>query len=945
MMLAPTIPHVKSLSPLILVLLLVQASIHTLAAQSVPAKPNIIHIYADDLGYGDLGPYGQQLIRTPNIDEMASRGMTFTNHYTSAPVCLPSRACLMTGLHQGNTPMRHNQDKDIPLPAHYVTIAEHMKAAGYATGAFGKWAIGDQGTSGAPLSQGFDTFFGFIEQSEADDYYADVLDLDDGYHNYPLPGNENGGRATYTHDIIWQKAMDFVSANAQGPFYVYLPVTIPHVWLMAPDDEILRYYQDNLPENFDADDQAYAAMIERLDRSVGELLDLLESLGIDENTIVMIGSDNGPASPGMSNRFNSTAGLKGAKRQLWEGGIRSPFIVHWPGTVPAGSTCSEPTVNYDHLATFAELAGIPLGGKTDGRSNVPLFTGGTLPERPLYWEFVSRRGSSDPTDFQQAARRGKWKAYRVKSADPDEFHEPTQLYDLETDPGETTNLAADHPAIVAELELFMDRNASESHTDPERLIGIEDEVTVLAGVATVIDVLGNDKPASGPVIESFTQPAHGTVALDGAALAYTPNPGFTDGADSFTYTPALNGSPAAEPVTVSVRVVNELSAFDGDLDGTPDGWELVNYGNLTEFGTGDFDADGVTDRIEFAKTDRDPEARDRAGLDFLEDFERGPERLDFEPGLWSIGGVVPGEIQEGLGTEGSRGLKIETPITRPTSLTHWVDDAWQSSVWTDFTASLDPYPKGETPAISSDAAVIFHLVQTGPETADVRVRDGSNWLTLELGLDLNVAHRYSIRQDYVAGTWKLWVDDAPASASAFGFANAREVPGFFRIRQSPGTLSILDDLRFSRAMPEGLQGVGDYGSWRDTIQAAGKWVGADDAAGADPNLNGLTNLEEYGFGFDDPVAGSHIYNPTMHVIDDEGTELLQFSFLRRHDAEDLSFEPQICQHLGSWEPVREVREITITPQSAADLITLTIPAPPGAAYVRLRLGQSFHFTP
>ncbi len=914
-------------------------------SSEAPAKPNIIHIYADDLGYGDLGPYGQQFIRTPNIDTMAAEGMTFTNHYTSAPVCLPSRACLMTGLHQGNTPMRHNQDKDIPLPAEYVTIAEHMKAAGYATGAFGKWAIGDQGTTGAPLSQGFDTFFGFIEQSEADDYYADVLDLDDGYHNYPLPGNEDGGRATYTHDIIWQKAMDFVSENREGPFYVYLPVTIPHVWLIAPEDEILQYYRDNLPAQFDADDQAYAAMIERLDHTVGQLLDLLETLGIDENTIVMIGSDNGPASPGSSNRFESTAGLRGGKRSLWEGGIRSPFIVRWPGVVPAGSTCSEPTANYDHLATFAELADIPVAGPTDGRSNVALFTGGTLPERPLYWEFVSRRNDPDPTSYKQAARRGKWKAHRVKSADPGQFHEPTELFDLEADPGETQNIAADHPDIVAELEMFMDRNASESHTDPNRLIGIEDEVTVLAGVTSIIDVLANDKPETGSTtIDSFTQPQHGSVALDGGALAITPDPGYTDGADSFTYTPALNGSPAAEAVTVNVQVVNEFSLYDGDADGTPDGWELVHYGNLHEFGTADLDGDGVTDRIEFAVPARDPENVDRVDLDFQDDFERGPERLDFEPGLWSIQGALPGKIQPGLGTSGSRALEIDTPFTVGTSLTQFLEQTWRGASWTDFSAILDTYPEGESPAISADAAVVFHLVDAGDERADVRIRDGSEWQTFALDLDSAISHRYTVRQDYISGTWKFWVDGTPVSGTAFGFANPREAPGFFRIRQTASALSVLDDLTVTRAAPDGLTGVKDYSFWRQEVETNHGWAGSDDSATGDPNLNGLSNLEEYGFGFSNPVTGAHYYTPGLLVTKNGETDVMEFTFRRSRDVEDLFFEPEISGTLGSWAPLRpDVGQVTITPLAEIDLITITLPALEGAGFVRLRLGDGLVF--
>ena len=436
------------------------------SAEEPAPQPNIIHVFADDLGYGDTGPYGTQIIRTPNIDAMADQGMKFTQHYTSAPVCLPARSCLMSGLHQGHTFARYNQDKNKPMPAEVVSLAEHLKQAGYATGGFGKWSIGEIDTPGNPMDQGFDRFFGYLNQSAASDYYPEQLDDDRGIRE--LPENRDGQQGAYSHDLIVQEALEFIEAHKDERFYVYLPITPPHTDFVVPEDEIIQYYRETLPtlpdgDKFKEKDMVYAAMVERIDRDMGRILALLAQLGLSENTLVVFDSDNGPAFPGMANRLNSTAGLKGNKRNLWEGGIRSPLIVRWPAAVEAGAVCDQPTVAYDWLATFADLAGVDVQGPTDGRSIVPLMKGGALPERPIYWEFVAVRNSDDPTRYQQAARKGWWKVFRTKSAEPEQLHEPTQLYDLQNDPGETTNVAADHPEIVAELEAFMDANASEDH--------------------------------------------------------------------------------------------------------------------------------------------------------------------------------------------------------------------------------------------------------------------------------------------------------------------------------------------------------------------------------------------------------------------------------------------------------------------------------------------------
>lgn len=416
---------------------------------------------ADDLGYGDVGCYGQKKIRTPNIDRLAAEGMRFTDGYSGCTVCAPSRSVLMTGRHMGHTTVRSNPG-GVPILAEDFTLAEMLKSAGYATGGYGKWGIGDVNTSGAPSRHGFDEFFGYLNQVHAHFYYPRIL-----FHNekpYPLPGNENGRRTTYSHDAIAQKALDFIARSKDRPFFCYMPFTIPHLEYLVPEDSLAEYrgkfpekpYQRGHYARQEHPHAAYAAMITRMDRDIGRVMALLKSLGIDNNTIVFFTSDNGAGSTmAESDVFNSTGPFRGNKGNFYEGGIRVPFIARWPGRIAPGAANSHPVVFYDMMPTFAELSGARAPKNTDGISIVPTLTGRgkQRPHEFMYWE-LPRYDRKTETFLKetpiQGVRMGEWKAVRAK---PDG---PLELYNLKKDIGETTNVAAENRAVLARIEKYLE---------------------------------------------------------------------------------------------------------------------------------------------------------------------------------------------------------------------------------------------------------------------------------------------------------------------------------------------------------------------------------------------------------------------------------------------------------------------------------------------------------
>lgn len=428
-------------------------------------KPNIVYIMADDLGYGELGCYGQTKIRTPNLDRMASEGTRFTDVYSGAPVCAPCRGVLMTGKHTGHAYVRSNGG-DHNLPRSEVTVAEVLHAAGYTNGFVGKWSLGDVGSASTPLKRGFDYAFGFYNQSAAHAQYPKTLDEND--QPVVLPENAGGRRGAYAHDLMTGRAFDFIRRSRDRPFFLYLAYTLPHAEILVPEDS-LAPYRGKFPEKpFDNKGAGYASqpepnaavagMISRLDRDVGRLLALIKELGLDDNTIVFFTSDNGPVSVGGRDYqfFNGAGPLRGKKGDLYDGGIREPMIVRWPGHVPAGKTSNVPWYFADVLPTLADLGGGTLPSGIDGLSVLPTLLGREQPAlqtRFMYWEYPAG-------GFRQAARRGDWKVFRTG------LDGPLELFNLRDDIGEKNNIAAAHPEVVAQFETYLKTARVESAEYP-----------------------------------------------------------------------------------------------------------------------------------------------------------------------------------------------------------------------------------------------------------------------------------------------------------------------------------------------------------------------------------------------------------------------------------------------------------------------------------------------
>jgi arylsulfatase A-like enzyme len=431
-----------------------------LGAQAAP-RPNILLIVADDLGYGDLGCYGQKMFATPNIDRLAAEGTRFTQAYAGAAVCAPSRCCLMTGKHTGHARVRNNHGRGgrVPLRAEDVTVAEVLKLAGYRTGLIGKWGLGEAGTPGIPNDQGFDEFFGFLNQDHALEYYPTHL-WDNRSEWFP-PGNQGAKRRQYVQDLFTERALKFVRESARSPFFLYLAYTIPHasseLGRDTGDGFVVPDYEPYTNRDWPRPEKGFAAMMHRLDRDVGRITQEIGRLGLASSTLLLFTSDNGPARDGghTPEFFNSNGGLRGRKGDFYEGGIRVPFIARWPGRVPANRTSDDVIAFWDFLPAAAELAGVRAPAGLDGRSIAPSLFGRqqTRPDH-LYWEVPSRRG------LAQAARLGDWKALKQAGS------RGVELYDLSKDAAERHDLAASNPAVVKRLESLMRESRIESEDFP-----------------------------------------------------------------------------------------------------------------------------------------------------------------------------------------------------------------------------------------------------------------------------------------------------------------------------------------------------------------------------------------------------------------------------------------------------------------------------------------------
>ncbi|WP_319479918.1 arylsulfatase [uncultured Draconibacterium sp.] len=467
----------KLILPTIFSLLLLACQQKTKTSDTQPTRPNIIYILADDLGYGDLSCYGQTYFSTPNIDKLAENGMQFTQHYSGSTVCAPSRSALMTGQHTGHTPVRGNKEwqpeGQYPMATSAVTIAEALKEAGYTTGAFGKWGLGYPGSEGDPNMQGFDEFFGYNCQRMGHNYYPYHL-----WHNQEkivLEGNSGKKMEAYGPELIHNEAIRFIENNKDQPFFMYYPSIIPHAELFAPEEYIAKYRGKFEPEKAykGVDDgerykqggygsqaeahAAFAAMVDYLDMQVGEIVAKLKELGIYENTLIIFTSDNGPHLEGGADPdyFNSNGPLKGYKRDLYEGGIRTPMIAVWDGKIAAGSSSDHISAFWDVFPTVAELTNISTPDSIDGISFLPTLLGEEQSAQHdyLYWEFHELKG-------RQAVRKGNWKLVRYNVFTPEKT--TTELYNLATDVGEENNVASDHPELVEELSALIEKSHTKS---------------------------------------------------------------------------------------------------------------------------------------------------------------------------------------------------------------------------------------------------------------------------------------------------------------------------------------------------------------------------------------------------------------------------------------------------------------------------------------------------
>ncbi len=448
------------------------------AAAQGDRPPNVIYILADDLGWGELGCYGQTKIKTPNLDRLAKQGMRFTRHYAGAPVCAPSRCVLLTGRELSKAEIRGNKEVkpegQWPLSANAVTVAEFMKAQGYVTGGMGKWGLGPVGSTGDPNAQGFDLFFGYNCQREAHNLFPSHLWLNRERYllnnrpfrphqklKSPPPSYDRFQGNQYAPELICEMALAFVRRHKDEPFFLYAPFVEPHLALQPPEEWVNLY-----PESWD--DQpylgtrgylphprpraAYAALISHLDDHVGKILDLLEELGLENDTLVLFSSDNGPTHDvgGVDTTFfDSTGGLRGRKGSVYEGGLRVPFLARWPGRIEAGSMSTFVSGFQDLFPTLADLVGAPPPEGLDGVSLLPALLGKQETDRtkPMVWEFFGYGG-------QRAVVDGRWKAVQRglrRKAGP----LPLEVYDLETDAAEAHDLASERPQLARRLRKIM----------------------------------------------------------------------------------------------------------------------------------------------------------------------------------------------------------------------------------------------------------------------------------------------------------------------------------------------------------------------------------------------------------------------------------------------------------------------------------------------------------
>ncbi|AWB68902.1 N-acetylgalactosamine-6-sulfatase [Saccharobesus litoralis] len=468
-------------------------------------KPNVIYIIVDDLGIGDIEPYGQQKIRTPNLQKLANEGLTFTQHYAGSTVCAPSRAALMTGLHSGHNQIRGNYELggfsdeeefgQLPLTPNTTTLGTVMKQAGYQTALIGKWGLGGPGSYGMPTKQGFDYFFGYMDQKQAHNHYPTHLwkndqwfalnnewvnphqSLPEGVDPYDPQSYQAYLREDFAQERLTQDALRYIKQNKDKPFFLYLAYAGPHAALQAPEEEIDKYNFAETPYGVNTQNRylpqrrpraARAAMISHIDQGVGQVQALLKELNLDENTLIIFTSDNGPSKEGGADMefFDSNGPYRGYKRDLYEGGIRMPTIARWPNKIAQGKTTEHVSAFWDVLPTLADLGGVKLTTKTDGISFLPTLLNKANQKQhdSLYWEFHRPNGFHAQAVRIRDDINGDWKAVRFFKKGQ-RVNPPVELYNLKQDPSETHNLANLHPDIVKQAEHLMKTSRTPSFMD------------------------------------------------------------------------------------------------------------------------------------------------------------------------------------------------------------------------------------------------------------------------------------------------------------------------------------------------------------------------------------------------------------------------------------------------------------------------------------------------
>jgi arylsulfatase A len=430
---------IRATGHIAMMLLLLSVPAAAQAGDNSAKKPNVIYILCDDLGYGEVGYNGQKMIQTPELDALAAQGKRFTDHYCGNSVCAPSRASLMTGKHPGHAYIRANSpgypDGQTPIPAESETLGKLMKRAGYKTACIGKWGLGSFNDSGNPLKQGFDLFYGYTDQRKAHNYYPEYLGLNG--EKEMLNGKK------YSHDLMTQQAITFIKESKDKPFFLYLAYCIPHTKWQVPD--LAQYADKDWPKNM----KIQAAMVSRMDRDVGTITRLLKELGLDKDTLVMFNSDNGAHGQGGTEKFFNTSGdLKGVKRSMYDGGVRSPMFAYWPEKIASGTVSNHISAFWDMLPTLSELTGEPIKGETDGISMLPSLLGKSENQKKhkyLYWELYE---GGKPNC---AIRFGKWKGVVLDTRKGFDI----ELYDITSDQAEGKNLASKYPEVVSDIRKMM----------------------------------------------------------------------------------------------------------------------------------------------------------------------------------------------------------------------------------------------------------------------------------------------------------------------------------------------------------------------------------------------------------------------------------------------------------------------------------------------------------